>query len=80
MTHTLIFIEPNLAFRIAAVEGEQTVLRVHLSLDAEASRPGWTRESTPRIYEYSIPLQVDRTQLLTAAEHWRSDIAPFPAR
>ena len=80
MTHTLIFTEPDLAFSIAAGEGEQTVLRVHLSLEAEAGRPGWTGESTPRIYEYSIPLRVDRTQLLTAAEHWRNDIASFPAR
>ncbi|WP_380176057.1 hypothetical protein ACFEMC_10390 [Kineococcus sp. DHX-1] len=80
MTHTLIFTEPNLAFSIAAVEGEHTVLRVHLSLEAEAARPGWTGGLSPRIYEYSISLRVDRAQLLAAAEQWRGDIAPFPAR
>jgi len=80
VTSTLMFIEPNLAFSIAAVEGEHTVLRVHLSLEAEASRPGWTGGLSPRIYEYSIPLRVDRAQLLMAAEQWSSDIAPFPAR
>jgi hypothetical protein len=80
MTHTRIFIEPNLAFSIAAVEDEHTTLRVHLSLEAEAGRPGRTTEPKPRIYEYSIPLRVDRVQLRTAAEQWSSDIAPFPAR
>ena len=79
-THTLIFIEPNLAFSVAAVEGEHTVLRVHLSLEVAAGRPGGTAEPRPRIYEYSVPLRVDRAQLLTAAQQWSSDIAPFPAR
>ncbi|WP_432543970.1 WapI family immunity protein [Kineococcus sp. SYSU DK002] len=80
VTSTLMFIEPNLAFSIAAVEGEQTVLRVHLSLEAVAGKPGWTTDSRPRIYGYCIPLRVDRVQLLTAAQQWNSDIAPFPAR
>jgi len=80
VTSTLMFIEPNLAFSVAAVEGEHTVLRVHLSLEAAAGRPGWTAEPRPRIYEYSIPLRVGRAQLLTAAEQWSSEIAPFPVR
>lgn len=77
---TLMFIEPNLAFSVAAVEGEQTVLRVHLSLEAAAGRPGWTTEPRPRIYEDSIPFRTDRAQLLTAARQWSCDIAPFPTR
>jgi hypothetical protein len=77
---TLMFIEPNLAFSVAAVEGEQRLLRVHLSLEAVVGKPGWTVELSRRIYEYSIPLRVDRAQLLTAAEQWSSDIAPFPPR
>ena len=80
VTSTLMFIEPNLAFSVAAVEGEQTVLRVHLSLEAVAGKPDWAAEPRPRIYEYSIPFRTDRAQLLTAAKQWGSDIAPFPAR
>lgn len=75
-----MFIEPNLAFSVATVEGEHTLLRVHLSLEAVVGRPGWTVELSRRIYEYSIPLRVDRAQLLTAAKQWSSDIAPFPPR
>ncbi|ABS03883.1 WapI family immunity protein [Kineococcus radiotolerans] len=80
VTSTLMFIEPNLAFSVAAVEGEQTMLRVHLSLEAVAGKPDWSAGPKPRIYEYSIPFRVDRAQLLTAAQQWSSDIAPFPAR
>lgn len=80
VTSTLMFIEPNLAFSVAAVEGEHTTLRVHLSLEAAAGRPGGTAQPRPRIYEYSIPFRIDRDQLLTAAEQWSTDIAPFPAR
>ncbi|WP_442906340.1 WapI family immunity protein [Kineococcus sp. NBC_00420] len=75
-----MFTEPNLAFSVAAVDGEYTTLRVHLSLEAAAGRPGWTTDPRPGIYEYSVPLRVDRAQLLTAAEQWCSDLAPFPAR
>jgi len=80
VTSTLMFVEPNLAFSVAAVEDEHTLLRVHLSLEAVAGKPGCTAEPRPRIYEYSIPLRVDWAQLLTAAKQWSSDIAPFPAR
>jgi len=77
---TLTFIEPHLAFSVAAVEGEQTLLRVHLSLEAEAGKPGWTAQPRPRLYAYSILFRTDEAQLLTAAKQWRSDIASFPAR
>lgn len=76
----LTFTEPNLAFSVAAVIGEDTVLRVHLSLEAAAGRPDWTREDGPGLYEYSVSLRLSRAQLLTAAAQWSHDIAPFPPR
>ena len=76
----LDFTEPNLAFSVASVIDEETVLRVHLSLEAVAGKPGWTRETGPRLYEYSVPFRLDQLQLQTAAAQWSHDIAPFPPR
>ena len=80
VTSTLMFIEPNLAFSVAAVKGEQRLLRVHLSLEAVAGKRDWAAGPKPRIYEYSIPFWTDRAQLLAAAKQWSSDFAPFPVR
>ncbi|WP_432563055.1 WapI family immunity protein [Kineococcus sp. SYSU DK003] len=77
---TMIFIEPNLAFSVGAVEGDQTLLRVHLSLEALAGGPDVMTGPEPNVYGYSIPFRIDQAQLLTAAKQWSSDIAPFPAR
>jgi len=77
---TLTFIEPHLAFSVAAVEGEQTLLRVHLSLEAVPGKPDWAAGANPGVYGYSVPFRIGRAQLLIAAEQWSIDIAPFPPR
>nr|WP_246315106.1 hypothetical protein [Kineococcus aurantiacus] len=66
------FTEPNLAFSVAAVAGERTVLRVHLSAEAVARRPGGRG--------CGVPLSLGWADLLAAAEQWGRDLAPFPAR
>ncbi|WP_328296137.1 hypothetical protein OG218_26160 [Kineococcus sp. NBC_00420] len=78
--HLLAFTEPNLAFSVASVVGEETLLRVHLSLEAVAGKPGWTAQSRPDLYEYSVPFRLDRRRLQTAAAQWSDDIASFPPR
>lgn len=76
----LTFTEPNLAFSVAAVVGEEILLRVHLSLEAVTGKPGWTAQSGAGLYEYSVPFRLGRGQLRTAAAQWNDDTAPFPPR
>lgn len=76
----LAFAEPNLAFSVAVVTGEEIVVRVHLSLEAVSGKPGWTREGGPGLHEYSVPFRLSRGQLLTDAVQWGCDIAAFPPR
>ncbi|MEW9265785.1 hypothetical protein AB1207_13590 [Kineococcus endophyticus] len=76
----LAFTEPNLAFSVASVIDGETVLRVHLSLEAVAGKAGWTRETGPRLYEYSVLLKLDQRQLRAAATQWNRDISTFPPR
>jgi hypothetical protein len=76
----LDFTEPNLAFSVAATTGEETELRVHLSLEAVSGKPGWTKDSGPGLHECSVSLRLSRAQLLTSAAQWSHDIAPFPPR
>jgi hypothetical protein len=77
---TLTFIEPTPAFSLAVVAGEQTLLRVHLPLEAVAGRPAGMAGPRPGVHEYSVPLRIDRAQLLTAATRCSRDTTPFPPR
>ncbi|GAB3216280.1 hypothetical protein GCM10027586_07850 [Kineococcus gypseus] len=76
----LTFTEPNLAFSVAAVLGTQTLLRVHLSLEALPQDLPWTGRDGPALHEYSVPLTLERAQLRAAAAQWQDDLTPFPAR
>ncbi len=51
----LAFTEPNLAFSVASVIDGETVLRVHLSLEAVAGKP-LDEGDRARLYEYSVLL------------------------
>lgn len=76
----LTFTEPNLGFSVGARGGDSLVVRVHLSLESVADRPGAGEEAPYDFYAYSIPLQVGREQLLDAAKAWDEDNRPFPER
>jgi hypothetical protein len=49
--------EPNLRFSVAAVEFDSLVLRVHLSLESVAGRPGAGEEAPYAFDAYSVPLR-----------------------
>jgi hypothetical protein len=76
----LFFTEPNLGFSVLALGDEELVLRVHLSLECVAGRPGAADDAPYELYEYSVPLRVRREGLLAAARAWEEDLGPFPAR
>ncbi|MGY5884977.1 WapI family immunity protein [Modestobacter lacusdianchii] len=76
----LAFTEPNLGFSVAAREGQHLVLRVHLSYESVAGRPGADEEAQFDMYAYSVPLRVGREDLLAAARTWEDELTPFPER
>jgi hypothetical protein len=76
----LAFTEPDLGFSVAALEATDLVLRVHLSYEALAGRPGVEEEAGLDAYAYSVPLGIRREDLVAAAEEWQKDIAAFPER
>jgi hypothetical protein len=77
----LTFTEPNLGFSVGARQGDSLVVRVHLSLESVADRPGGAGEEAPyEFYAYSIPLRAGREELLAAAHAWDEDNRPFPER
>ncbi|WP_231126163.1 WapI family immunity protein [Motilibacter aurantiacus] len=71
----LTFLEPVLAFSVAAVSGTACTVRAHLSLEAEPP-DGLEREP----YEYVLRLVVLRAGLLHAAERWEHELAAYPVR
>jgi len=76
----LTFTEPNLGFSLGAREGDSLVVRLHLSLESVADRPGVGEEASYDFYGYSVPLQLGREELLAAAQAWDEDDRPFPER
>jgi hypothetical protein len=72
--------EPNLGFSVGAREGDSLVVRVHLSLESAADRPGPGEEAPYDFYGYSVPLRRGREELLAAAQAWDEDNRPFPER
>ena len=76
----LAFTEPNLGFSVGAREGDSLVVRVHLSHESVADRPGAGEEAPYDFHGYSVPLRVGRAQLLAAAQAWDEDNGPFPER
>lgn len=76
----LTFTEPNLAFSVGAREGDSLVVRVHLSLESVADRPGAGEGAPTTSTAYSVPLRVGREELLAAAQAWGEDNRPFPER
>jgi hypothetical protein len=76
----LTFTEPNLGFSLAARNNDSLVVRVHLSLESVAGRPGAEKEASYDIYAYSVALRIGREDLLAAALAWEAELAPFPQR
>ncbi|MGY1858272.1 WapI family immunity protein [Modestobacter sp. SYSU DS0290] len=76
----LTFTEPNLGFSVGARQGDFLVVRVHLSLESVADRPGAGEEAPYDFYASGVPLRVGREQLLAAALAWDEDNGPFPER
>lgn len=76
----LTFTEPNLGFSVGARQDDSLVVRVHLSLESVADRPGAGEEAPYDFYAYSVPLRVAREDLLAAAQAWDDDTRPFPER
>ncbi|KQS65825.1 hypothetical protein [Modestobacter sp. Leaf380] len=76
----LTFTEPNLGFSVAAAEEDSLVVRVHLSLESVAGRPGADEEAPYAFYAYSVLLRLGRGDLLAAAQAWEDDLTPFPER
>ena len=76
----LTFTEPDLGFSVGAREGDSLVVRVHLSLESVADRPGAGEGASHDRHGYSVPLQLGRGDLLAAARVWNEENRPFPAR
>ena len=74
----LTFTEPNFGFSVGARGGDHLVVRVHLSLESMAGRPG--AEAHHDLYAYSVPLQVGREELLAAARTWDEQNRSLPER
>ncbi len=76
----LTFTEPNLGFSLAGAEDGYLVLRVHLSPESVPDRPGAGEEAPCDSYAYSVPLRLEREDLLAAAHAWDDHTRPFPER
>jgi hypothetical protein len=70
----LCFIEPNLAFSVAAVSAERVELRVHFSYE---SVPPWHPRDQS---SFIVILDVGKADVQAAAAQWRAELAPFPNR
>lgn len=80
----LTFTEPNLGFSIAAREGENLLVRVHLAQKSTHDLP-WPKEwdhdeSLYGCSTLSRPLHTSSQDLLHAASTWQDELAPFPHR
>ncbi|GAB95001.1 hypothetical protein BJY21_001717 [Kineosphaera limosa] len=75
------FLEPSLAFSLAARDGQRVRLRVHLSLEA---LPPWHQDpdgpDRPRFFEYAVELDTTIAALAEAATTWETEITNFPVR
>lgn len=71
---------PTSGFSVAAREDGSLVVRVHLSLESLAGRPGDDEEAIYDFYAYSVPLRVAPADLVAAAQVWEDDLRPFPQR
>ncbi|MBO7938439.1 MULTISPECIES: WapI family immunity protein [Streptomyces] len=72
------FVEPVLAFSLAARDDAGAVLRVHLSLEAA---PPWQQgDDGADIYQFFVEVRLDKAALLHAADEWEVALASFPTR
>lgn len=75
------FLEPNLAFSLAAQAGGRVRLRVHLSLEA---LPPWLSDpdgpGRPGLFDYTVDVDTTTAALAQAAEDWATSLADFPIR
>jgi hypothetical protein len=73
-TATLTFLEPNLSLTVVGWD-RKTVL-IDIGLDLEFAPPWQPRRAAGN--PYCVRCDVDRAQLLQAAEDWEAEIAPYP--
>ncbi|MET9131806.1 WapI family immunity protein [Streptomyces antibioticus] len=72
------FVEPVLAFSLAARDDAGAVLRVHLSLEAA---PPWQQvDDGADIYQFFVEVRLDKAALVHAADEWEVALASFPTR
>lgn len=71
----LTFVEPVVALSIAAHQTAESLLRVHLSLEA---LPPW--QPPTEVHGYFLVFPLSPEELDAAAAHWETDIRAFPIR
>ncbi|MGW4034408.1 WapI family immunity protein [Streptomyces sp. NPDC004838] len=72
------FVEPVLAVSLADRGDSETVIRVHLSLEAA---PPWQQgDDRADIYQYAVEVRMDTAALLHAADQWDLALTSFPTR
>ncbi|NCT92576.1 hypothetical protein GXB85_16705 [Cellulomonas sp. APG4] len=75
---TLEFVEPDLAFSLAAVEAGLVTVRVHLALEA---RPPWSPAPDDDVLDpYAVDVTTTCAGLARAVEEWEREVAAFPVR
>ncbi|MFE0458872.1 hypothetical protein ACFW1A_06370 [Kitasatospora sp. NPDC058965] len=77
LSPSLDFLEPNVAFSLAARSIGRSVVRVHLSLE---SAPPWLDRDDLDLHQYAVELELGDRELLAAADTWTQELAPFPPR
>jgi hypothetical protein len=71
----LAFTEPNLAFSLECLTGDQATVRVHLSLEA---LPPW--QPSADFFDYVVLVQISTGELADAAASWMRNLADYPER
>lgn len=73
----LSFTEPNIAFAVTSYEGDDVVLRVHLSLE---SAPPWLDGEARLPLHFWVGCRSSRQDLIVASRTWMAEIAQYPVR
>lgn len=75
---SLTFVEPSLAFSVASYGDQSIRLRVHLT---HLAAPPWqVIDDKLNTWTYFVELDVDRSEIVRAAEDWSSETIAFPRR
>jgi hypothetical protein len=75
---SLTFLEPSLAFSVGSYEDQGVRLRVHLS---HLAAPPWQDiDDKLNTWAFFIELDLDRSELVRAAEEWSNEADAYPRR